>query len=784
VTPEIATVLTILGIAVLLFVSERIRVDLVALMVMVALALTNLVTPTEALSGFSNPAVITVWAILILSAGLSHTGVANLVGRQVLRLSGHSEARLLLIIMITAAALSGFMNNIGVAVMMMPVVISIARRTNRPPSRLLMPLAFASLLGGIITQIGTPPNILISQAMQDMGIKPFGMFDYSPVGLIVMLTGVTFMILVGRHLLPSRDIAKESAELGTDELEEMYDIRERLFQVKLPVNSPLNGKNLMESRLGSALGLNVIAIVRDSGTQLSPRPETELQSGDTLLVGGRTDRLREFHGHRVLLLEQDQAEVEKLVSEEIAIAEAELSLSSLLIGQTIIDADIRRRFNVNVIGICHGGKPILDHVQKVILQSGDSILVQGFRNELEKMAQSTDIASLRIISNFDVVLSYHLNERLLSLRVPEESILVGKSLVESRFEDAFGLEVLAIIRDGKTCPMPSPEEPLLSNDLLVVEGQPDDLRILRGLQELEISPGAEVDLSDYESDRIGVAEVVLSPHSTLAGRNLRELHFREKYGLSVLAIWRGGRPYRSRLRDMSLRFGDALLLYGSRRKIQVLGKEPDFLVLSEEAQEIPRLKRAPLAVIIMGLVLTTVVFGCLPISIAAVTGSVLMILTGCLNMEEAYRAIEWKAIFLIAAMLPLGIAMERTEAARFLAEKMVALVGGAGPLGVLAGIFVLTALLAQFVPNAAVAVLVAPVAYSVSKNLGVSPYPLLMTVAIASSASFISPVGHPSFVIIMGPGGYRFGDYTKVGLPLTLLILAVVVLVIQIFWPF
>jgi di/tricarboxylate transporter len=318
----------------------------------------------------------------------------------------------------------------------------------------------------------------------------------------------------------------------------------------------------------------------------------------------------------------------------------------------------------------------------------------------------------------------------------------------------------------------------------VVEGQPDDLRILRGLQELEISPGAEVDLSDYESDRIGVAEVVLSPHSTLAGRNLRELHFREKYGLSVLAIWRGGRPYRSRLRDMSLRFGDALLLYGSRRKIQVLGKEPDFLVLSEEAQEIPRLKRAPLAVIIMGLVLTTVVFGWLPISIAAVTGSVLMILTGCLNMEEAYRAIEWKAIFLIAAMLPLGIAMERTEAARFLAEKMVALVGGAGPLGVLAGIFVLTALLAQFVPNAAVAVLVAPVAYSVSKNLGVSPYPLLMTVAIASSASFISPVGHPSFVIIMGPGGYRFGDYTKVGLPLTLLILAVVVLVIQIFWPF
>jgi di/tricarboxylate transporter len=783
-TPEIAAVLTILGIAVLLFVAERIRVDLVALMVMVALALTNLVTPTEALSGFSNPAVITVWAILILSAGLSHTGVANLVGRQVLRLSGHSEVRLLLIIMITAAALSGFMNNIGVAVMMMPVVISIARRTNRPPSKLLMPLAFASLLGGIITQIGTPPNILISQAMQDMGIEPFSMFDYSPIGFVVMLTGLTFMVVVGRHLLPTRDITKESEEMGTDELEEMYDIRERLFQVKLPANSSLNGKTLMESRLGSALGLNVIAIIRDSGTKLSPRPETELQSGDTLLVGGRTDRLREFHGHRVLLPEQDQTAVEELVSEEIAIAEAELSRSSLLIGQTIIDSDIRRRFNVNVIGICHDGKPFLDHVQKVTLQRGDSILVQGFKDDLDKMGQSSDIASLKTISNFEVVLSYHLNERLLSLRVPEESVLVGKSLVESRFEDAFGLEVLAIVRDGETYPMPGPEEPLFSNDLLVVEGQPDDLRILRGLQELEISPGAEVDLSDYESDRIGVAEVVLSPHSTLAGRNLRELHFREKYGLNVLAIWRGGRPYRSRLRDMSLRFGDALLLYGSRRKIQVLGKEPDFLVLSEEAQEVPRLRKAPLAVIIMGMVLITVVFEWLPISIAAVTGSVLMILTGCLNMEEAYRAIEWKAIFLIAAMLPLGIAMERTEAARFLAERMVALMGGAGPLGVLSGVFALTALLAQFVPNAAVAVLVAPIAYRVSSNMGVSPYPFLMTVAIASSASFLSPVGHPSFIIIMGPGGYRFGDYTKVGLPLTLLILAVVVFVLPVFWPF
>jgi di/tricarboxylate transporter len=788
-TPEIATVLAILAIAVLLFVTERIRVDLIALMVMVALALTKLVTPTEALSGFSNPAVITVWAILILSAGLSRTGVANLVGRQVLRMAGHSDARLLLIIMVTAAVLSSFMNNIGVAVMMMPVVISIARRTNRSPSKLLMPLAFASLLGGIITEIGTPPNILISEAMRNMNLQAFRLFDYSPVGLIVMISGVAFMVVVGRHLLPDRDITRDATVLGTDELEEVYDIRERLFQVKLPANSPLDGKTLLESRLGSALGLNVIAIMREKGTQLSPLPDTLLQSGDTLLVGGKSDALRELRGHRVLLLEDDQAAVEKLVSEEVAIAEAALSLTSSLIGKTVIDAEIRRRFNVNVIGICRSGEPHLDHIQELALRRGDSLLVQGFRDDLEKMDQSSDIDQLQTISNFEVVLSYHLNERLLSLRVPEESILAGKTLAESRFGDAYGLEVLAIVRNGNTYPMPAPEEPLVSSDLLVVEGHPDDLRILRGLQELEIEPGSQLDLSDYESDQIGVAEVVLSPHAGLAGRNLRELHFREKYGLSVLAIWRGGRPYRSGLRDMSLRFGDALLLYGPRRKIQVLGSEPDFLVLSEEAQEAPRLKKAPLAVLIMGSVLLAVILNWLPISIAAVTGTVLMILTGCLSMEDAYRAIEWKAVFLIAAMLPLGIAMERTEAARFLAEGVVNIVGGLGlgrhePIGVLAGIFILTALLAQFVPNAAVAVLVAPVAFSVSKSLGVSPYPFLMTVALASSASFISPVGHPSFVIIMGPGGYRFKDYTKVGLPLTLVVLVVVLLVLPLIWPF
>jgi di/tricarboxylate transporter len=319
---------------------------------------------------------------------------------------------------------------------------------------------------------------------------------------------------------------------------------------------------------------------------------------------------------------------------------------------------------------------------------------------------------------------------------------------------------------------------------LLIKGRPEDLQILEGLQSLDIDTEPPPDLAELESEHVGLVEAVLSPRTTLAGRTLRQILFRDKYGLSVLAIWREGRAYRSELRDMALRFGDALLLYGPRERLRMLGQEPDFLVLTEAAQEAPRLNKAPIAVLIMAIVLTPVVLDLLPIAIAALAGVVLMVLTGCLTMGEAYRSIEWKAVFLIAGMLPLGIAMEQTGAASFLAEGMVALVGGLGSLAVLAGLFILAALASQVMPNPAVAVLLAPIALNTAADLGISPYPLMMAVAVSASAAFLSPVGHSANVLVMGPGGYRFADYTKVGIPLTLVVLMVVVVVVPIFWPF
>jgi len=771
-------VLAIVILAVGLFVTERLRVDLVALLVLVGLVLTGLLTPTEALSGFSSPAVVTVWAVFILSGGLSRTGVAGRIGHYVLRLAGKGEVRLLVVIMLTAAIMSAFMNNVGVAALLLPVVMDIARRLELAPSRLLMPLAFGALLGGLTTLIGTPPNILVSDVLRDYGLNPFRLFDYTPVGVTVLVAGIAFMALVGRHLLPVRDLTKVFAGGNHADLEQVYDLRERLFVIRLPDDPALLGKTLAESRLGSTLGLTVIGIVRNGRTQLSPDPGEALRAGDRLLVVGRPSQLIELQSRQQLVLEQDTPAVDSLVSTEIELAEVGLSPRSSLLGQTLPQIGFRRCFGVNVLAIWRSGLPLRDNLSNIPLQFGDTLLVQGRRVQLDALRASPDF----LVSTAEVAEVYRLHERLLVVRIPSDSTLIGKTLAESHLSDAFGLIVLGIVRNGDTHLAPEPTEQLSAGDTLLVEGKREDLLTLSGLQRLEIDQEKPPDLRELESEQVGLVEAILSPHTTLAGQTLRQLHFREKYGLNVLAIWREGRAYRSNLRDMALRLGDALLLHGPREKIKVLGSEPEFVVLLEEAQETPRSNKASLAVLAMGIVLLPVILGWLPIPITAILGAVLMILFGCLTMDEAYRFIEWKAVFLIAGMLPLGLAMEQSGAAQFLAEGVVAAVGGFGPLAVLASVFILTSLATQVMPNPAVVVLMAPIALNAASDLGISPDAFMMVVALSASASFLSPVAHPANVLIMGPGGYRFTDYIKVGVPLTVVTLLVTLLVLPIFW--
>lgn len=782
-TPQIALSLFILAMAIMFFVTEWLPMEVVALLVLGTVAITGLVNPTEALSGFSSPAVVTVWAVFILSGGLTRTGVANIIGRNILRLAGKREFFIVTVVMLSAGIMSAFMNNVAVAALMLPVVMDISRQTGHPASRLLMPLAYGSLLGGLTTLIGTPPNILISEALRDNGLTPFKFFDYTPVGAAVMVAGVVFMVLIGRYLLPSRDVTRESSTTGQLSLRDRYELSERMFLMRIPANSVLVGKKLRESRLGSALGLHVMGIIRNSRTEVAPEPSTILFSGDRLIVEGRPDQMDELSHWRKLEVEQRSAQLEKLFSPNTAVAEVRLSAGSNLIGKTLNEAGFHDRFGVNILVIRRGDTLRRSDLQDEHLEADDTLLLQGIGDRLESIEKVDDFKSFRLVSVDDLEKIYRLHERLLIVRILEGSTLVGKSLQESRLGDALGMRVLSFFRTDETMVMPEAGELLSVGDRLMMLGKMDDLFILQGLEQLEIEQEVLPDINELESARVGLVEGMLSPRTTLAGKTLRQIHFREKYGLSVVAIWRAGKILRTNIRDIALRFGDALLLYGRRDKLGMLGLEPDFLVLTESAQETPHFGKAKVSTLIMLAVLLPVIMGLVPIFISAVIGAAFMVLFRCLTMEEAYRDIEWKAVFLIAGMLPLGNALDQTGAAKFLAEGVVSIIGPFGPKAVLSGLIVLTFIATCFIPTAALVVIMAPIAISTSVNMGISQYALMMAVAMAASASFMTPISHPANILVMGPGGYRFIDYLKVGLPLSLVVLLVLVFVLPYFWP-
>jgi di/tricarboxylate transporter len=769
--------------AIMFFVTEWLPMEVVALLVLGTVAITGLINPTEALSGFSSPAVVTVWAVFILSGGLTRTGVANIIGRNILRLAGKREFLIVTVVMLSAGVMSAFMNNVAVAALMLPVVMDISRQTGHPASRLLMPLAYGSLLGGLTTLIGTPPNILISEALRDNGLTPFKFFDYTPVGVAVMVAGIAFMVLIGRHLLPSRDVTRESSTTGQLNLRDRYELRERMFLMRIPANSVLVGKKLRESRLGSALGLHVMGIIRNSRTEVAPEPSTILFSGDRLIVEGRPDQMDELSHWRKLEVEQRSAQLEKFFSSNTAVAEVRLSAGSNLIGKTLNEVGFHDRFGVNILVIRRGDTLRRSDLQDEHLEADDTLLLQGLGDRLESIEKVDDFKTFRLVSVDDLEKIYRLHERLLIAKILEGSTLIGKSLQESRLGDALGMRVLSFFRADETMVMPEAGELLLEGDRLMMLGKMDDLFILQGLEQLEIEQEVLPDIDELESARVGLVEGMLSPRTTLAGKTLRQIHFREKYGLSVVAIWRAGKILRTNIRDIALRFGDALLLYGRRDKLGMLGLEPDFLVLTESAQETPHFGKAKVSTLIMLAVLLPVIMGLVPIFISAVIGAAFMVLFRCLTMEEAYRDIEWKAVFLIAGMLPLGNALDQTGAAKFLAEGVVSIIGPFGPKAVLSGLIVLTFIATCFIPTAALVVIMAPIAISTSVNMGISQYALMMAVAMAASASFMTPISHPANILVMGPGGYRFIDYLKIGLPLSLVVLLVLVFVLPYFWP-
>lgn len=781
-TFEIALVLGILVISLVLFISEVIRMDLVALLVLGALAVTGLVDSNQAFAGFSNAAVITVWAMFILSEGLTRTGIADIIGRQVMRLGGNREATLIFVIMITGAVLSAFMNNIGVAALMLPVVVEVARRTGIAASRLLMPLAYSTLLGGLMTLIGTPPNLLISESLVLGGHEPFALFDFAPLGGIVMVVGVLFVVLGGRFLLPKVS-PKHDKHVSQRSLRSQYKLQERTFVMHVPMDSVLVGKTLAETRIGASTGLIILSLFRSGRSETLPGRQTVIRGGDGLLVQGRIDQFRELRRWSDLVIEREAPVLKSMVASKVVYAAVTITDGSPVVSELIRHAAFRTRFDVAVVGILRKGGYRLTNLAYVPIKAGDQILVQGEVEAIAHLEKFPDFQDIEIYSPEQLRETYHTDERMFVVRLPKESDLAGETLKKSRLADVFDFRVLAVFRDGELKVMPRGSEVLLGGDLLLIEGQQSDLDVLRGMQELEIDTKVPGNLGAFESARLTLMDATLDPRTSLAGRTVGELNFRERYGIELAGIWREGDTIGTELADERLQIGDALLLLGPRDRLQLLSSDPDFLILTPLGQAPPDTRRAPLAALIMAAVVGTVMAGYAPISVAAVIGGTIMVLTGCLNMEQAYRAIDWRAIFLIAGMLPLGTAMQESGAAIYLANQVMDLLGDAGPWPVIMGLYILTAMATMIIPTAALVVLMSPIVLSAMSEMGLQPETAMMAIAVAASASFTSPISHPANILVMGPGGYRFVDYLKVGVPLTIVVFITVMILLPILWP-
>ncbi len=622
-TPDMWLALGILVVAIILFISERVRVDIVALGVVVALALSGLLTVQEAIAGFSNTAVITIAALFIVGGAVMHTGLARAMGNRILAVAGNSPARLTAVIMLAVAFMSFFMSDTGVVAVMLPAVVALAADAKLPPSKLLIPLAYGSLLGGLSTLIGTPPNLIASDALRDYGYQPFGFFSYTPLGLVLIAAGVLYMVLVGRKLLPARTPDHDIQRVETpEELVQLYRLPDNLWRLRVRHNSRLVGHTVTTSRFGSRFEVSALEIIRPAGPQA------------------------DGHAH----------------------------------------------------------------------------------------------------------------------------------------DDATPVEP-----EGAAHIRPVTDVELVPDDVLLVQGDPVDVQQAAAYFNLAIQPISSYDQEALVTDEIGIAEIVLPPRSSLIGKTLPDTRFGSTYHLTVLDIRRSDASRSLNLKTTPLEFGDTLLVQGEWKNIIDLKRHRrDFVVMGdpERLAGPAHRQKAPVALAIMAGMVVLMITGLVPVATASLLAALLMVLTGCLSMDEAYDAMDWKSIVLIAGMLPMATALEKVGLVDLAVDGTVTALGGYGPQVLLAGIFLLTTAFTQVLSNTATAVLVAPIAIATAQRIGIQPHAFVMAVAVGASMTFTSPISSPVNTLVLGAGSYRFTDFVKVGLPVILFSLVIAVLVLPVLFPF
>ncbi len=581
----------VLLLALALFAWGGIRHDLTALISLFILVIAGIIEPSDAFDGFAHPAVITVAAVLIIGKALEHSGLIDLLGKWVMNVGKNLLLQIMALSVIVAVA-SAFMNNVGALAIMMPVAIHMARKSGNPPSYILMPIAFASLLGGMTTLIGTPPNIIIASFRGEEFGEPFGMFDFSPVGGVIAIAGIAFITLLGWRLLPRRAAQKSDSEL--------FDVDDYITEVEVKKDSRVASKSVAEI-----------------------------------------------------------AEISK-----------------------------------------------------------------------------TDVA------------------------------------------------VLGIVREGKRIHAPDPDEPLLPGDVIIVEADAEELKTFVKDTKTTLVGGKKFRKDAKGSEKIAITEAVVMSDSPLAGKTASSMRMRSRYGINLLAVARRERKMHKRIDHVTFRAGDVLLLQGREHMLSDTITSMGCLPLARRDLRIGYRTRIPLALGIFAAAIVTVLTGLLPVQIAFGIAAVIMVLSGILPLKEFYNSIDWPVIILLGAMIPVGNALETSGGAGLIAKNILNIGDTFPPWFILTVILVVTMFLSDIINNAATVVLMAPITIGVANGMGFSADPFLMAVAVGGSCAFLTPIGHQSNTLVMGPGGYKFTDYWRMGLPLEVIIVVVGVPMIMMIWPF
>jgi len=606
---ELLLVLGLLCACIGMFVLNKPRMDVVALLVIVLMPLFGLVTVPEALAGFADPNILLIGALFVMGAGLARTGIAYQLSDWLIGKAGNSETRLIALLMVSVAGLGSVMSSTGVVAIFIPVALSLAERLRISPGRLMMPLSFAGLISGMLTLVATAPNMVVDSALTQEGFGGFNFFSFTPIGLVILLAGVGYM-LFARHWL------------RTDEGEKTSHSTRR----------------------------NLLDLIEDYE------------------LSGREHRLRVLP-------------------------------NCPLVGKALKDIHPRRQYRANVVGIERRGK----FRAEVLHPNGDSVLQAG-----------------------DVLL----------VDVPVDP----------------AIDPLGRTRELGLEPLP-----------------------LRGRY-----------FTDQSKD-VGMAEILLPPGSSLIGKSVLTLGFRRTHQLSVIGLRRNNTAQTGAILEEKLKAGDTLLVIGTWKAVrQMQTQTRDFLVLSLPAeidQVAPAQSQAPYALLSLGIMIVLMVTGLVPNVIAALIGCLLMGAFRCIDMEGAYKSIHWPILLLIVGVMPFAVALDRTGGIDLAVDGLLHLVGEASPRILLGSLFLLTAAIGLFISNTATAVLMAPIALSTASQLGASPYPFAMTVALAASAAFMTPISSPVNTLVLGPGRYRFGDFVKIGVPFTFIVLLICVLLVPVLFP-